>query len=112
MSVSGKYVRTFAEASHALPEGMHMNADYPFMIPPVRSTDGRTVTLAGEGGRTETVPIKRAKGREYCELAQSSTFERLYRRRPTTFKFHPFKDERTPAVGSSEPGLFDEARKS
>lgn len=95
--VSGKYVQTFAEATHALPEGMHMNADYPFKLPAIVRTDGKQVTLRGSGGVETTAAIKRkhGDGREYCDIEQSSTFEKIYRRQPTLFRCYPFKDEHT-----------------
>jgi hypothetical protein len=90
----GAYVRTFDDATHALPDGMHMNADYPFMLPKIVSRETGTITIEGRGGETKTLPIQRdANGREFCELAQSSAFERLYHRPPTKFKLLPFKGE-------------------
>ena len=95
MALIGKYVDTFAEATHALPDGMHMNADYPFMLPPIVSKDGKTVTIKGRDGKTATAKIMRVVGgsREFFVLAQSSTFERLFHRKPTPFTFYPFAAE-------------------
>lgn len=97
MTLCGRYVRTFAEATHALPDGMHMNADYPFMLPTISKIDGDTVTVVGRRGETATAQIKQGRLGEFFELAQSSTFERFYGRRPTTFRFLPFRDENTAA---------------
>lgn len=58
MTVCGRYVKTFAEASHALPQGMHMNADYPFMIPAITKIEGDQVTISGSLGATETFTIE------------------------------------------------------
>jgi hypothetical protein len=95
MTVSGKYVGTFVDATHALPDGMHMSADYPFMLPKIVDRTAGTITIQGRRGVKETLSIRHdARGREFCELAQSSTFERLYNRPPTTFKLLPFKEEK------------------
>lgn len=104
-TVSGKYVATFAEASHALPEGMHMNADYPLMLPPISRLTDKDVTLRGRDGEV-TAKIVRRNGKEYCKIAQSSSFEALFSRRPQTFTFHPFKDERTPAAAPVQLALL------
>jgi hypothetical protein len=105
MSVQGKYVPTFAEASHALLDGMHMNADYPFMIPKVKGVNGGYVVLADRmvDGRFKIVKSK--DGREHCVVAQKSTFENLYRKPPKKFKAYPFKDENTPSVAQ---GVHDD----
>jgi hypothetical protein len=99
--ISGQYVKTFAEASHALPQGMHMNADYPFMLPTIKSVTESTVTVIGRGGVAATATIIRRAGKEYFDYSQSSTFEEIYGRAPQSFRFHPFKDEGTPAIGQA-----------
>lgn len=97
--VNGQYVKTFAEASHALPDGMHMNADYPFMLPPIVELKGGQVTLKGRN-ETATCKIQRHRdGREFCTLAQVSSFERMFGRKPLAFRFYPFKDRDTAAAG-------------
>jgi hypothetical protein len=93
MTLVGKYVSTFAQATHALPDGMHMNADYPFMLPKIQSKDASTITIVGRGGQTVTATIRRNRSGEFCEIAQSSTFERMFGRQPTKFRFLPFRDE-------------------
>jgi hypothetical protein len=103
MAVSGSYVKTFAQASHALPEGMHMNADYPLMLPRIASLEDGKVTLSGRDGPV-TAEVKRSKGREFCVISQGSSFETLFSRPAQPFRFYPFKDERTPAIGG--PDLF------
>lgn len=98
--VSGTYVNTFAEASHALPDGMHMNSDYPLMLPRIAALKGKTVTLRGRDGDVEAkVQKDKRSGREYCSIAQVSTYERIFRGgQPTRWKFFPFKDQTTPAI--------------
>jgi hypothetical protein len=91
MGISGQYVKTFAEATHALPDGMHMNADYPFMLPKIVERTETTITIEGRGGARETLAIKRREGTEFAHLAQSSAFERIYGRPPTRFRMNPFK---------------------
>lgn len=107
MTVSGHYVKTFAEASHALPSGMHMNADYPFMIPPIVSISegiNRIVTIRGERDLTVSFVIRRRRGLgEYGYIEQSSSFEQIFNRKPTRFRMLPFKDDRTPAIGTPLP---------
>lgn len=98
----GKYVKTFREASHALPNGMHMNADYPFMLPPIKSIVGKQMTITGSGGEEATVKIVAKGDREVAYIKQSSTFERLFQRAPERFELHPFKDDSTPAFGDVE----------
>lgn len=92
MTLSGKYVRTFADATHALPDGMHMNADYPFMLPRIIDRDAKTITIEGRRGQQETLPIKHDHAGEFCELHQSSSFERMMGQTPTKFRLLPFKD--------------------
>ena len=99
MSLAGNYVKTFAEASHALPDGMHMNADYPFIMPLIVRLEGGAVVLKGRDGEGR-FKVRRGKdGQETCVIEQSSTFERLYRRPPMKFVTYPFKDRNTPVVG-------------
>lgn len=94
MGVRGTYVQTFEEANYALPDGMHMNADYPFMLPKIVERAAGSITIEGRGGKRETLTIQQdAKGHEFCMLSQSSTFERLFHRPPTKFKLMPFKGE-------------------
>ena len=91
MTLVGQYVRTFVEATHALPEGMHMSADYPFMLPKIQHADGETITILGRYGRTATLTIERDRDGDFATLAQSSTFEKIARRKPTKFRLKPFR---------------------
>jgi hypothetical protein len=99
--ICGKYVKTFREASHALPDGMHMSADYPFMLPRIKALQGNQMTITGSGGAEAVVEIVVRGDREFAFVEQSSSFERLYKRPPQRFELHPFKDESTPAVTHS-----------
>lgn len=109
--VCGRYVPTFAEASHALPDDMHMDADYPFMIPAIVSVVGDIVTIRGSGGKETSFPIERetrgkaTRGWQIGYIRQSSSFERLFNRPPHRFKMRPFKDEKTPAIGDGQGTL-------
>src|SRR5262249_48236868 len=107
VSVGGKYVKTFAEASHALPDGMHMNADYPFMLPPIKFMRAGKVVLSGRGTDGEFVIRRESSGQEYCVITQSSSFEKMFGRPPTKFKAYPFKDEDTPAIGAQAKAAKD-----
>lgn len=95
----GRYVKTFAEASHALPDGMHMSADYPFMLPSIKSIERRIMTIVGSGGQEAQVKIVRRRDGDVAFIAQSSTFERIFKRPPHLFKLLPFKDNDTAAIG-------------
>lgn len=95
MGLQGNFVRTFAEASHALPDGMHMNADYPFMLPPIVRLEGREVILKGREGEGRFKIVRDKRGQETCTIEQSSTFEKLFNRNPSRFKAYPFKDRDT-----------------
>jgi len=105
-TLCGKYVKTFREASHALPQGMHMDSDYPFMLPAIKNLDGKKLTILSSRGHPAeetTVKIVTRDGREMAFIKQSSTFETMFRRPPQRFKLLPFKDEATPAIGEKEP---------
>lgn len=94
--VIGRYVKTFAEATHALPQGLNLNADYPFKVPRIKQIRGAVVTIVGERGDEVPFVIQRGRdGQEYGTLLQSSSFEKLFGKRPTVFRMEPFKDERT-----------------
>jgi hypothetical protein len=97
-TIVGKYVKTFAEASHALPEGMHMNADYPFMLPPIVALNDEFVNLRGSGVCAAS-PIYKRGDQEFCVVNQRSSFEKLFHRKPQRFEFFPFKDENTESIG-------------
>ena len=102
MTISGKWVDRFADASHALPVGMHMNADYPFMLPRIVGYDGKRVTIEGAGGQRTDFIIKRGGPRECGFIRQSSSFERIMNRKPQKFTVLPFKDENTPVPAPTE----------
>jgi hypothetical protein len=96
--VSGKYVKSFCEASHVLPENMHMNADYPLMLPKIEKLENGIVTLSGDDQKEYSAKIIKRNGQEYCRIAQSSLFERIFHRKPTMFMFYPFKDEKIKSI--------------
>lgn len=93
MSLIGKYVDTFDEATHALPDGMHMNADYPFKLPAIVARDADSVTLQGRNGETVTVPIQEYRGKPCCYVEQSSTYEMIFRQPPHRFRCWPFRED-------------------
>lgn len=104
--ISGNYVRKFADASHALPDGMPTGSDYPFILPKIVAVDGKCVVIRSDDGwAVQSAKIRKSKGHgQYCVISQSSTFEKLYRRPPRSFTFWPFKGERTHAVGEGQAG--------
>lgn len=95
MTLIGTYVSTFAEATHALPDGMSMNADYPFMLPKIQHTDDATITILGRYGRTATLTIQRDHDGDFATLVQSSTYEKVFHRKPTKFRLMPFRAKET-----------------
>lgn len=96
MGVAGQYVRRFCDgATHALPQGMSMNANYPFMLPRVelvvRGKKTRAVLVSGDR-RSPALDIKVGDdGQEYCTFAQSSHYETIFHKKPTRFRFFPFR---------------------
>lgn len=106
--ISGQYVKTFAEASHALPQDLPLDSDYPLKLPPIaKIEDGKVFLRSGGIDNDEySGKIVRGKNGEYCKIAQSSSFEHICGREPTVFKFLPFKDENTEACGSPQLALL------
>lgn len=101
--VSGQYVAKFSDASHAMPDGMSMNAKYPFMLPRIVRIEGDRVFIAAdrhfEGVTEGSFVIRRHRVHgEWGEMKQSGVFEQMFNRPPRAFRFYPFKDENTPAV--------------
>ena len=94
--VSGRYVKTFAEASHALPNGMHMNSDYPLMLPKISYITKKEVVIHDHFGKEYRALIRKHNGSEVCYISMVSSFERIFRRdKPTKYRFEPFKDTNT-----------------
>lgn len=92
--ISGRYVKTFAEATHAVTADMSMNADYPFMQPLITANDGKNITIS-EGGKTLTSRIRKGRMFEFIEIEQTSSYEAIFRGgKPSKFRCHPFQDER------------------
>jgi hypothetical protein len=78
---------------------MHMDADYPFMLPKILAYDGKTVTIEGSDGTSETfIARRRRKTGMYGWLKQSSSFEKLFNRPPQRFEMRPFKDDNSPSI--------------
>lgn len=110
MRQCGRFVDSFAEASHALPLDMHMNADYPFMIPETVNRDSDKITIAGRGGRTITFTAKKKRnGMEFGVIEQASSFETIFKRRPKKFIVCPFKDQDTPAFQAARISVCKES---
>jgi hypothetical protein len=80
---------------------MHMNADYPLMLPRITERTATTITLAGRDGPVTLTIRRRRDGREFARYAQKSAFEIAFRRPATSFDFEPFKDERTEPPAAS-----------
>ncbi len=91
--LSGRYVPTFEQATHALPQDLHLNADYPFKLPAITGRTPTTITI--QDREETTVRIVRKGGKEWAYVEQSSTFERAFGRKPKRFKLLPFRDDRT-----------------
>lgn len=89
----GKYSKTFKDATHALPEGMHMNADYPFMLPEIINRTEKEITILGKNKEIATAKIIKRNNQEYIYIYQSSSFEKIFRKSPHKFKCFPFISE-------------------
>jgi hypothetical protein len=104
--IRGKYVAKFTEATHALPEGMHMNADYPFKLPRITRVAAGKVTIA-DGPASATFRIvadPKRRGYECCYIEQSSSFEAMTKRPAKRFKCMPFRDELTSSDPADQSG--------
>ena len=62
---------------------------------------GDVVTL-GEGTTVSTKVFRRRDGQEYCIVAQSSSYDK----KPTSWRFFPFKDQHTPAIEPTQKELL------
>lgn len=93
--LAGQYVKTFAEATHALPQGMHMNADYPFKLPKCRVVDGMVELTPDRGGEPVRLKIRHGRRCQFVIHAQKSTFESAFGRKAAEFRFLPFRDEKS-----------------
>ncbi|MGC3968924.1 MAG: hypothetical protein QM775_16605 [Pirellulales bacterium] len=97
----GQYVRTFAEASHVIPQGLPPEAG---VFPVVVRIVGRRVTLR-LGDAEKTADIRTRNGRESCTIE-------IVDHRPAAgplllpFDCHPFKHDDTPAFGAAQATLF------
>lgn len=81
---------------------MHMDADYPFMLPAIKNINGKKLTIVGRGGQEATVKIVVRNGQQYAYIEQSGSLERMFRQKPARFKLMPFKDDQTPAGGCND----------
>lgn len=93
-SIVGHYVKSIEEATHMLPQMMHMGSDYPFKLPKIEAVNGRVVTLVDGVNRVEC-KVTRRDGWDVCYIHQSSTYEKLYGCKPRRFKCLAFCDGRT-----------------
>ncbi len=105
MGISGKYVKTFAEANIASCVDIHMNSDYPHFFFDVLGTevmvDGHPLVVKLKSHRNSTVftfPVKKGKVNgyttEYAEIEQSSSYERIFGQKPHKFKIIPMQGKR------------------
>ena len=88
--ISGRYVSSFAEATHGMLEGASLNAPYKFhWVKVLRIEDGHLVCT---GAREEMrLPIKRRGNRDFAEV---TVRDPLFG--PVKFKVAPFKGEERP----------------
>lgn len=90
-TLTGKFVNTFSEATHALVTNMPVNADYPFMRGEIKEVTGDQVTIIGRGGQEATFKAEMGPvGMEYGWLEQVSTFERITGAKPKPLQMFPF----------------------
>lgn len=96
MGVSGRYVSTFAEGNIAYASPMHMDSDYPHKFFDVLEQNYKFVRLKSHWDSTEfTFPIKReTSGQEFAAIEQSSSFERIFNRKPAKHRVYPMNGKR------------------
>ena len=86
--VVGTYCKTFSEATHAMPQGVSLNAPYRFHWLKVIRVEGQTVHCTGAGEPMSFKIRRQRDGREFIDLTiQDPIFG------PQLFKTLPFKGE-------------------
>lgn len=99
MSLSYHAVKTFKEANMAICVDISYDSDYPHFDFDVVKIEGKIVTLKSDhADEIFELPIKFTKkygGYEYTEIAQSSSFEMIFKRKPHVFEVVPIQGERS-----------------
>lgn len=98
---AGHYVRTFAEASHALAQGLPPEAG---IFPEIVRLHGRRITLR-HGAIEKSADVETRNGRELCTIE-------IIDHRPADgpkslpFDCHPFKADDADPFGDGQSTLF------
>lgn len=90
MGISGTHVDTFEDGNLAICAGMHLDADYPHTFFDIVGVEGEEVILKSHrDGSEHTLERQCDDGREYCEVEQKSSFEKMLGKPAKTFKVVP-----------------------
>jgi hypothetical protein len=86
--ISGKYVDTFAEATHGMLDGVSLNAPYPFFWGKIKEVAPDHIVFIGDGEEMRLAISKRRGGGEQSVVTiQDPLFG------PQRFPVLPFKGE-------------------
>lgn len=86
--VTGNYCKTFAEATHGMPQGMSLNARYRFHWVKVVRVEGKTVHCTGALEPMEFQIRRQRDGQEFFDLTIKDPIFG-----PQVFRTLPFKGE-------------------
>lgn len=86
--VTGNYCKTFAEATHGMPQGVSLNAPYRFHWVKIVRVEGKTVHYTGAGEEMQSKIRRQRDGREFFDLTIKDPIFG-----PIKFKTLPFKGE-------------------
>ncbi|BAQ50374.1 hypothetical protein [Methylobacterium aquaticum] len=87
-TICGRYVDTFAEATHGMLEGASLDAPYKFHSVKVLRVEGAELVCTGAGEEMR-LPVRRRGKREFSEVTVRDPIFG-----PLKFKVAPFKDEK------------------
>jgi len=88
--ISGRYVDTFADATHGMLEGASLNAPYEFHWVRVLRVEAGQLVCTG-GREVMRLPLKRRGKREFAEVTVRDPIFG-----PIAFKVAPFNGEERP----------------
>jgi len=87
MSISGKYVKTFLEASHAMACDVSMDGDYDFWLK-IEKIEGQKVILVNK----ECFDIKVGKEYEYFVRPHNGLYSKVFHCKPEKIRYVPFRE--------------------
>lgn len=94
-TVSGRWTRMFAEASHALVCDINLDAMWKHCIMRIEAIESGAMLLAGYDSQ---VTIERDRIGEYVVIENVCPIGVAFGMKPEKHKARPFKDDRTPAI--------------